>query len=357
MKRILELDGLRGLAALVVVFYHIHPEYCPWGWAAVDLFFVLSGFLITGIILRDGGDDGFLWTFYVRRGLRIWPIYYLSIAGLTVVGLGSLAALPYYLTYTQQVQRYWGGVPPRWGSMAHTWTLAIEEQFYLIWPALLLLTRRRGVCLLAAAALAMSVCARRAGLHPWLLAARCDGLALGAILAWLHAGRTTWSRWTGALTYVVPSAAVAFLVIWIPWGGPLSLENPPMRSPWAEVLLWSLASFVAVAVVVDGSGTRPLKLLRNPALVYLGSISYGLYLYHAILYSYYYGIESRLHIRSNGPLGTAMFLVLTLAVASASWHLVERPILRYKDRFSYRGAAGAVTRKEALRSPQLGGDS
>jgi peptidoglycan/LPS O-acetylase OafA/YrhL len=127
MRRIAELDGLRGLAAVTVVAYHIFIFRLPWGWAAVDIFFVLSGYLITAIVLKHGQSWAFLPAFYARRGLRIWPIYYLLIMILALRGLDDAAALPYYLTYTQQVPCYWGCEMPLWLLMQHTWTLALVQ--------------------------------------------------------------------------------------------------------------------------------------------------------------------------------------------------------------------------------------
>ena len=119
MRRIAELDGLRGLAAVLIVAYHLFRDYPPGFWAAVDLFFVLSGYLITAIVLRHACSWRFLLAFYARRGLRIWPIYYLVIL-ILVLGVGrrgDLVALPYYLTYTQQFPHYWGGAMPDWKEM------------------------------------------------------------------------------------------------------------------------------------------------------------------------------------------------------------------------------------------------
>ena len=146
--RIPELDALRGIAAVVIVIFHSNTRRMPWGWAAVDLFFVLSGFLITGIVLRHGGTRGFLGRFYARRALRIFPVYYLVMLGL--VAFGGILPRPndprgllYELTYTQFVPVLLVRRVPAYSPyLGHTWTLAIEEQFYLVWPALILLAGR-----------------------------------------------------------------------------------------------------------------------------------------------------------------------------------------------------------------------
>ncbi|MGC8644256.1 MAG: acyltransferase family protein, partial [Isosphaeraceae bacterium] len=126
--RVVELDSLRGLAALAVVIFHTNSSWLPFGWAAVDLFFVLSGFLITSIILRHGGSPGFLRGFYVRRGLRTWPIYYLLIAFFCIVSpLLSRpclwSSLPFAVTYTQGLARVWpAAAVPFSRYLAHTWS-------------------------------------------------------------------------------------------------------------------------------------------------------------------------------------------------------------------------------------------
>ena len=147
--RVLELDGLRGLACLTILAYHIRPAAVPYGWTSVDLFFVLSGYLITAILVRHRGSPGLLKSFYARRGLRIWPIYYLTIVVLVILGPWlprptSWNGLGYYLTYTQNIPRYWSGRVPAFSPyLNHFWTLANEEQFYIVWPILVITLGRR----------------------------------------------------------------------------------------------------------------------------------------------------------------------------------------------------------------------
>src|SRR4051812_9144594 len=112
MPRVPELDALRAFAAGIVLLFHLRPEGFVFGWTGVDLFFVLSGYLITTIILQHQAAPGFLRNFYVRRGLRIWPLYYLTLFGLVALNPflprpQPMAGLPYYLTYTQNVPSYW----------------------------------------------------------------------------------------------------------------------------------------------------------------------------------------------------------------------------------------------------------
>jgi peptidoglycan/LPS O-acetylase OafA/YrhL len=362
-RRVPELDALRGLAALAVVGYHVRRDWFPYGWAAVDLFFVLSGYLITSIIVRDGGSPGFLRRFYVRRGLRIWPIYYLTILALIVAN--SLRLLPVrlnwsglwpYLTYTQNLPDHWGGRSPvlhPW--LRHTWTLAIEEQFYLLWPAALLLFRRRHVAPLALACLAGTVAARLAGVKMTLLLGRLDGLALGALLAALLAergrsegvpvsssplvgeGRSDGARRARprrtALAAILALATSAAGLLALHAAGRLGLYAPEPGAT-LTILLANLGAFGLVALTVHHAGRPALRPLRAAPLVLLGQMSYGLYLYHPLVLGYSAGTLRLARWGDLPPLRLILTLLACLAVAAASWFLIERRILAWKDRLA-----------------------
>ena len=341
MRRIPELDAVRGLAAVAIVIYHFALSRFPIGWAAVDLFFVLSGFLITSIILEHRESRFFLARFIMRRGLRIWPIYYLSLLALLVAGPHlprptRWSGLPYCLTYTQNVERYWAAAVTEYSwYFNHTWTLAIEEQFYLIWPALILVAGRRRVASLALALLAASVAARACGAHWWTLPGRSDGLALGALLAtalrdrerfegWLR--RHRWGLRFGAL------AALGYLGVVGALGG-LPGHGAPR---WPALTLLAINGlFVAVVgSVALRAGHPSLWFLRGSVLGYLGKISYGLYLYHMIVLRIKLDVCRVWGIGHNFGID-ALTLVACFALAALSWHFVEKPILALKDRFDY----------------------
>ena len=166
IERVRELDSMRGLAAIAIVVYHLWLIQISVLGAAVDLFFVLSGYLITSILLGHPPSERFLLAFYARRALRIWPIYYLSLLFLVAINPwtpvpGSLDGLPYFLTFTQGLPYYWQDTAPAFiTAFRHTWSLAIEEQFYLIWPALLWLVGKKGLPWAAMALICLAVCAR-----------------------------------------------------------------------------------------------------------------------------------------------------------------------------------------------------
>jgi peptidoglycan/LPS O-acetylase OafA/YrhL len=344
MRRVPELDSLRGLASLLVVLYH-SGFAAEGGGFAVDLFFVLSGYLITRIILANGDRRGFLTAFYVRRGLRIWPIYYLTILVLVLAWPllerpCVLEGLPYYLTYTQYTYIYFGGRPPELTlPLYHTWTLAIEEQFYLIWPAAVLLVGARRVLPLAALGLGATFAARYGRLSIWTLLGRLDGLMLGAVLAALLSGagpargrpRRLAAAFAGCAALGPPLvlATVWAERRWPAAGGDLQLV--------LSYFFVNLTFFGVVGLTALGAGRPLLAPLRNKWLRYLGLISYGLYLYHIPIRHAAELIGARLDPGGNVQVYRALGVVISLAVAVVSWECLERPILSLKDRFRYRG--------------------
>jgi peptidoglycan/LPS O-acetylase OafA/YrhL len=352
MRRVPELDALRGLAATTILLYHLRASTFFCGWAAVDLFFVLSGYLITSIVLSNSSSTNFVFAFYARRSLRIWPIYYLAIGAVLLINLflpnpfeigrGVL----YYLTYTQNVPSYWGGDNPVIRPLAHTWSLAIEEQFYLIWPALICLAGRKRFVPVAFAVLALAVGARMGGFHLRLLITRCDGFALGGLLAALFTSPVPAAQrpWARPLFLAVGALSLAYLVGGVlvyggqPFMGKPDAEDLPMW-PGLTILFFNLFFFSLIGLVVTYSGHPLLRPLRSRWLGYLGQISYGLYLYHWIVYVIarqlmeYYGFQ-------HSTKFDLLRFVVSFAVAALSWRYIERPILSLKDRFRY-GAAPA----------------
>ena len=354
MKRLPELDALRAIAAVIVLLFHLDPlRYFP-GWSGVDLFFVLSGFLISGIILENGGTTRFFQAFYVRRTLRIWPIYYLAVLGLLAVNPwlktpSPLSSLPYVLTFTQNTSLYFKKLPPPiHPALDHTWTLAIEEQFYLVWPALVVWAGRKRFVPICLITISLALCCRGRdngifpSLNDRLLLARCDSFALGGLLAYfLGPGGWAQTHRVGAIRSL--AGVVALGVLYFVWGctsqgalGFIGLPTPsdPVLTVFAFGALY--AGIIGLCSLLSGS--RWLAPLRLFPLLYLGKISYGLYLYHYIVYWVIDGCKPDQHALTYAqPWTTQLFkLSTTVVVATASWFLVEQPILRWKDRFVYR---------------------
>ena len=362
MRRIAELDALRGIAAVAIVAFHLRfKNSLPLLGTSIDLFFVLSGYLITTILLRTRESGRFFSTFYARRSLRIWPIYYLSFPAFLVLNRwlpnpSPLDGLPYYLTYTQFVPAYWGGaVPPFSHLYLHTWTLAVEEQFYLLWPLLVRLSGRRFLPMLALPLLVVPFVLRARGVFSHLLLTRCDGLALGALVAWLLYDGVRLARRKTAFS--IGFAAAALLSPAYPVWGPFLLgavESWWPALPWHRISISLGKSMIGlfytgiVGLVLVHQGHPRLAFLRGRRLCRTGQISYGLYLYHPFVFAF-----MTLAMQGLGVRGSALMDVLKFAacfaVAALSWRFVERPILAMKDRFTYGETRGA----EALRGPHV----
>jgi peptidoglycan/LPS O-acetylase OafA/YrhL len=331
VRRMPELDALRGLAALAIVVYHLwFPQVTLLG-TAVDLFFVMSGYLITTIILKELGRPQFLRTFYIRRALRIWPIYYLALfatvgACLSLSPPEPLDGLPDYLLYIQRVQDYWFGHEPAFfEGFRHTWTLAIEEQFYLAWPLLLVAGGRRALVPLALGLATVAVIARAAGFGTWILLTRSDGLALGGLLAAMLSAETDSRRIDRRLALVF---VLAILVRVVGTIRPAGLPEHAALS--LRMLSVNLGYFALIGVMVRHSGARWLGMLRQRPLVALGQISYGIYLYHYIVFH----LLDRLGwVKGAGA--DMLKLGLSIGLAMLSWRFIERPILGLKERFDY----------------------
>jgi peptidoglycan/LPS O-acetylase OafA/YrhL len=264
------LDGLRAVAILLVLGCHTAAFALPGGWLGVDVFFTLSGYLITSILLREIGASGSvnLIDFYTRRALRLLPALgvlvafqlarsWLSPNGQEIREATLVGAI--YLENWNNVFHWWP-----FDLMGHTWSLAVEEQFYMLWPVLLPLAGRRTllwVCLAAAAMVAARVACWRLGYAEttldYSLALRPVGLLVGCALAFAPRLRATpWAANTAL-------ALIALVVVMVTHSGILFSLAPATVS-------------LATAVVILGS---PEWLAVSP-LRYLGRISYGVYLYH-----------------------------------------------------------------------------
>ena len=329
-----------------MLLFHLDPPRFFWGWTGVDLFFVLSGYLITGIIAREVTSARSMAVFYLRRGLRIWPVYYLTL--LVLVALNpflarpeSLATLPYYLTFTQNVQLYVRStIPPVIAAFDHTWTLALEEQFYLAWPLLAALAGRKRLAWLCAGVAALGWAARAGGYISWstyserTLLGRCDGFALGGLLAALmrddRIGATARRRLFGATTLL----SGAYLGLGMArLGGVPFLGLPTPADPAGTILAVGIFYLGVVGTVATSAGSPWLAPLRAKWVAGPGKISYGIYMYH---YPIYWLVDGGRFVNGRPwPIG-ALKLGLTLAAASLSWRLVERPCLDLKERLAYR---------------------
>jgi len=332
-----QLDGLRALAVLAVMAFHWAPAWPALSGAmGVPLFFVLSGFLITGILLRLKRDiaDGehtvgtALRRFYWRRTLRIFPLFYF------VLGLGCLLSLPcfkesitWHAAYLSNV--YFVVSDGFAGSTSHFWSLAVEEQFYLVWPLLVFfvpLGRLPGLfggCIMFAWIYRASCAWGGAGFmySTILLPATLDYLALGALLAIMHADEKLLDRFSILLDWRVTTFCFAVMVTRAFSGYPYHVYQLVMGVAF-------LGLVHRAAVGVSGPVGR---VLDNAALRYIGRISYGLYVYHLPVAAAF-GFDHEL-----GWGMCAVKIAITFAVAVPSYHFFEKPISDLKDRSRNQG--------------------
>jgi len=337
MKRIAELDGLRGVAALIVVVSHFFGEvphgnrFLTFGWLGVDVFFVLSGFLIGSIILEQHTQPRFFNTFYMRRVARIVPVYFIVCVATLVLAdmLGGHAwsdhpfsPVVYAVFGSNITMSIWGG-GGEW--LRPAWTLAVEEQFYLLLPLLIVLTPRR-LLLPVLIALWVSATIFRAAIcdsQPLaafsLLPGRMDLLLGGVITAYVNR-RFDVSRYLVAIRAIPPVAMVL-------------LVSAVLLSPYRFFIVFS-PTFASIGVacfllaIVNGApeGLR----FRSPALRYFGRISYALYLVHQPVSGVLHGNLLNGTPDTGTPLQIAVTLLsalVSIGIASASWTWLEAPIL------------------------------
>jgi peptidoglycan/LPS O-acetylase OafA/YrhL len=337
------LDGLRGIAILAVFAYHyghggVHStspvvrafaSVCDVGWSGVDLFFVLSGFLITGILYDSRNDPGYYKKFYARRALRIFPVYYLFAAIMFAIGshwrIGHLSFL-FYVGYPVALL-----IPSLVAiplHITHLWSLCIEEQFYAIWPWVVArLPNPITACIIAGAVAPLLRTAIWAlgWNQDWsyaFLLCRTDSLAAGAAIALLIRGgwKNVLQRWAPAA--FVFSAGILLTIF-------MGRHTASRYDPLIDTAGFSVMAifYGALLLISLGHGRMfSLKLLRV-----FGKYSYGLYLFHfplTVLFAPLKGALSFMYV--------PVCLLLNLAVAAASFHLLEEPILRFKDRFTYK---------------------
>jgi peptidoglycan/LPS O-acetylase OafA/YrhL len=360
------LDGVRGLAILLVMLFHMNVV-APVTWVdrlwsgfvingsvGVDVFFVLSGFLITGILLDAKGAPHYFRNFYVRRVLRIFPLYYAVVAF-------SLLILPHihnaksakFGSVSADAGFYWLHLSnfaiARRGMFVHgildvSWSLAIEEQFYLIWPAVVLLTSPRGLKRICAALIALS-CLSRLVLLIWganqiaihtLTFCRMDGLAMGALVA-VAVRQSRPDRWCGVLRWAGSAALLGLLALW----GPAALPWARQANVVTGHALVSFGSAAAILLIATGEAPWLAGAFSIPILRMLGRYSYALYLFHyplmAIVRDSRLG-PGRFPTFLGSPMpGQIVFVLLSsalsLACAWVSWHVYEKRFLRLKSSF------------------------
>lgn len=343
MKKIPQLDAVRGLAVIVVMVHNLdrYPSLHLWplsknGWMGVDLFFVLSGFLITGILLDTKQQEGYFRNFYARRCLRIWPLYYSVLLFMFVVvplirpsdgrAVFEARSSPWW-AYLLYLQNFLVPVITKaTGPLGVTWSLAIEEQFYLVWPLLVWRCSHAQLRRLAIAVICLSPVLRfylsthQVNTYSNVFC-RLDGLMAGALLALVVRSDNF------VPTRFVKQAWITFLV-----AVPLTLVGEAWNERWIVYSLVVLACSAFVYLSLFSTTKWFRAVMTNRFLVYSGTISYGLYLLEKIPGD----AAKSFHMDRFPLLAFSVSIVATYALAGLSWNLFEKPILRLKRFFEPR---------------------
>lgn len=344
-QKIPQLDAVRGIAILVVLAHNLHgfssdpfSIVSNYGWMGVDLFFVLSGFLITGILLDSKSSGNYFRNFYARRCLRIWPLYYsVLILMLVILPLVRPQDAPElfqrsspWWSYPIFLQNFLVSAPAlAVGPLGVSWSLAVEELFYLVWPLFVRLLSAERLQLVAWAVLLGSPGLRLYFLtRHWIIYSnpfcRLDGMMAGALLAILvrkidftpgrHL-RAVWVLFFMAVPMAITTAAYGLL--------------------WLAFSMAVLASAAFVYLALFATETWFRTFLTNRFLIFTGTISYALYLLHKIPDDAF----KRLHWKEAHP-APAFWLAAAASylLAMASWHFLEKPFLRLKKSFEFNPA-------------------
>jgi peptidoglycan/LPS O-acetylase OafA/YrhL len=402
VQRLPALDGLRGLAILLVMQLHFwgiafgFASLPPTlvvdrfmgrlfgvGWSGVELFFVLSGFLITGILYDEKRSRGYFRNFYARRFLRIFPLYYAFLAFALLVlpnfhrlaGPGGVSQLRdtqvWYWTYTMNiassVKQLHVHLPIAYGQF---WSLAIEEQFYLLWPLVVLLFSRRTLLILCAAlvvgALAVRIFLLQTASASFavfvepgvMLPARIDTLALGALLALALRGPGGIARFRPSAFIAAAGALMVLTILFFTHDG-LSGSDPDVETIGFSALALLYAALLLLVLTSRPRATL-YRVFTHPSLTFLGRYSYAIYVFHLLI-----AIELAVEIVRRGqvhtvfgsqiPMNIGVSLALTaISVTAAwlSWHLFEKQILKLKRYVPY-GREPVIETPPAAAQPGL----
>lgn len=355
MQYIKQLDGLRAIAVIFVIISHWFPEYhilnhLPNGAIGVDIFFVLSGFLITSILFQNRTIPNvsrveILKVFYARRTLRIFPIYYLTIFILLAfhkyTGTAIKSDFHYYLTYTSNfnflIKGHWDGM------ISHLWTLAVEEQFYLIWPWLIIFTKKEHLIYVITMFILVGLSSRLIfndfPLSRILTTSCFDSFGIGALLSWfIHFKKDSLK-----IFYSISKTFSLILISLVIYGNLVFSKNYwtiiPSSTANSIISIW-LISYIYINRKTNKRIFR--FFLNNPILIFIGKISYGIYLYHNIIPKFTNIIKNSSLIKSSESLNLFLSLpyvlliinsILLIVISWGSFKIIEAPFLKLKKHF------------------------
>ena len=356
-EHIIGIQALRGIAVFVVVTSHLHSiisndphftEVTPWSWLnqaftrgylGVDLFFVLSGFLITSLLLKngEGGSKSLLRKFYMRRALRILPALYTLLISSFVIAIlerfpltyqwnSTLSALLFLSNWTFQSHFL-----HTQDDIGHLWSLAVEEQFYLVWPLIFVALRQFQihwtVVTTGISILVLIIAIYRGHLWnsqvPWLFIypkteTRADAILIGCACAYLFRYASISLQKIRILGYISAAALVIISYFYC------DVQQGFLYQGGFSLIALLMGILILAIAISSSFGTR---LFRSRILLWLGQRSYGMYLYHLLIFR----IVGRHFVLGSNFLRMFIAIVVSIAASEASWRLVERPFIRVKN--------------------------
>jgi peptidoglycan/LPS O-acetylase OafA/YrhL len=372
-NRATELDSLRGIAVSLVIAFHVFKRAAYFtkhetlyfisdlagvGWMGVDIFFVLSGFLITSILLKTRDEAGYFRNFYARRALRIFPLYFVFIALvlllMPLLDPSFTSQIPRALPYLVLYQQNWMSLLSETQLtpfLAATWSLAIEEQFYLIWPAVVFFARRDTLVKISIGVVILSIATRISGQFLWgdptqfarffyyNTFTRFEQLIFGALLA-IAFTEPIWKdrmrRAAWPLFLVSLGAFAALCTILFPGLIPYYSNIPLTLS--AYTLIASFSAALICILLTSPQNALIRRLFRNPIPAFLGKYSYAMYLLHmpvALIL-----LQPLYDTRIRGWKMYLLYIVLTYGItilgSLITWHLLEKHMLDLKRHFEYK---------------------
>lgn len=347
-----QIDGLRFFAVFGVLIFHFKAldfpcfNWIPFGYG-VDLFFVISGYLITKIllvnkekiILKDTSIKKVLIAFYFRRSLRIFPIYYLTIFYLLVINFQNTREVWLWLvTYTTNF--YISLDHPYIGSFNHLWSLAVEEQFYLIWPFIILIIPKKNIGITIISLIIFSLLFKifffklfgfKTALNA--LPISCfDSLGFGALVAYLSIYKNNILSKINSIKFLIPISFTTFLYFTV-----INKDFISVITVNSNFLFSVFAFFVISKASQDKFGIIIKYILENKYIVHFGKISYGIYLYHFFMPDFY----NQMHdffphfFFDNSLLKPTIQILAAIIFSELSWFIIEKRLYVFKSKFKY----------------------
>lgn len=364
MKRIPQIDGLRAIAILLVISFHyinnqlvnatskVAKFFClatSFGWAGVDLFFVLSGFLIGGILIANKQKNKYFSTFYIRRFVRIIPTYYMLIILFIIVGSISFFKSNYFVagnnviptwSYFLMLHNIFMGQLNNMGNsaMSVTWSIGIEEQFYLIIPFIIYYTKNKWLPLLLAFFIILANIFRFYYTSPgvWipayvLLPCRMDAISFGVLIAWINSNYSLTTFTTKYFKYILFTMLSTVLICAFMY---LKYQDIGIIRNTLFALFFACAIVLALAKPNSYYG----KILANKILNWIGTISYSLYLFHYLIIGIFNVIAATCFKNNGSLLGictTILALLFTFLFSWLVYNYIEKPTVALGKKFNY----------------------